>query len=345
MNVRPQTRLFVPWIILATICTLAMYVLPGQETVPYHLAWIGVALAYGIEPWPVRPAVVAVAVFTLATGAVLVVRASEGVIAWGETSEIPMMSLLMLLVIWNVRRRHVAFASLTAMASRDRAQALQRERLSRMTSHEMRNPATIANGYAEVLLAEETDPGKREDLEVIRDELGRLVMASDRLVRMIRLQDQVHLEQVDLAALLADIAERWTVVADRDWQVSADAGTHLCSADRIRACLDTLVENAVRYTEPGDAVRLVARRHGDQMLIGVADGGPGMVASDPKSQTGLGLALVHESAAFRGGRVVTGRAAEGGALVLMAVPVGPAAPVVGPKSALPTEIPELVGTA
>jgi hypothetical protein len=45
-------------------------------------------------------------------------------------------------------------------------------------------------------------------------------------------------------------------------------------------------------------------------------------AADPKAQTGLGLGLVREVVAARGGRILAGRSDEGGASVLMVLPVG-----------------------
>jgi signal transduction histidine kinase len=211
-----------------------------------------------------------------------------------------------------------------------------------MTSHEMRTPATIATGYADMLISQETDGERRNDLMVIRDELQRLVLASERLIRTIQVHDQDRLTEVDLDALLRDMAGRWSVLAERNWVVDCDVGRHLCSAERLRGALDTLIENAVRYTEDGDTVRIIGQLHDDQVLIGVADSGPGLdptlaralcrgelgpwgedtgyTARDPKAQTGLGLALVSEAADSRGGFVVAGTSAEGGALVMMAVP-------------------------
>jgi signal transduction histidine kinase len=270
------------------------------------------------------------------------VRAATGVIGWGETTEIPLMSVLVLLVVSNVRRRHRAHAQLAFIAQRDRARAERRDRISRMTSHEMRTPATIAIGYAEMLIAREHDRQRREDLQVIRDEMARLVLVSGRLVRTMQMYDDEEMWELDLAELLHETAARWQVVAaERNWSVTCPEFQHLCSVPRMRACLDTLIENALRYTEPGDTIRLTGRVERGQVLVGVADSGPGMdtellsaiargtfragdsgdyAAEDPKSQTGLGLALVQDAAEFRGGRLVAGRAQEGGALVLMAIP-------------------------
>jgi signal transduction histidine kinase len=132
--------------------------------------------------------------------------------------------------------------------------------------------------------------------------------------------------------LLNELVERWRVVADRDWQIETATGVQKVNADRLRACVDTLVENAVRYTSAGDVIRVFGRARHDTYVLGVADSGPGLTAdqvdainapsveltvtplvSDPRSQSGLGLSLVRDAVEWRGGRLVAGRSREGGA--------------------------------
>ena len=335
--------LLVLWLTCAVLETASMIMAPGSETVAYHLIWIGLALAHDREVWPWRITVTAVIVTTTVTGAVMVLRVWEGVLHWEETTEIPLMTTLLLLVLWNSRRRYEAIEALRGVHERDRRRAALRVRLSRLTSHEMRTPATIAQGFTDLLLARETDEQSRRDLEVIHGELQRLVLASDRLVRMMRMPEQDGLDEVVLSELIDETTSRWHVVAERRWLVEADPVVLTCSPDRVRACLDTLIENAVRYTDDLDTVRVIGRRLGDRLVIGVADSGQGLATdtalainttpydadpyefdarhgSDPLSKTGLGLHLVREAAAARGGCLVAGRSAEGGALLLMVVP-------------------------
>lgn len=349
--------LFVAWVVMAVAETASMWLSPGDETVPYHLGYIGLAIAYELEVWPHRRANAALIAFSAVTGAILVIRAIQGEIAWEETAEIPLMSGLMFIVMTNVRRRHDAMGTLARVAAKERLRASLRERLTRMTSHEMRTPATIASGYTELLLTSETDDQRRGDLEVIRGELQRLVLASDRLVRAIQIPEQDRRAPVEIRGLVAETVDRWHIVAPRAWVADSAPLEIVCSADRVQAALDTLVENALRYTEQGDTIRVLARRHGDVVVIGVADSGSGLhptlvhslngvvppearhyIAADPKAQTGFGLALVGEVASVRGGHLVAGRSAEGGALILMVLPVedpaaGPA-PAVGGAAAL-----------
>ncbi|WP_456826535.1 sensor histidine kinase [Cellulomonas sp. P5_E12] len=330
---------YYPWLALAGVCTWLMWASPGNETIPYHVAWAAFALLYGIGNWRLSRAVTGLVLYTAATGVVLVVRAATGVLNWQETAEIPLMAVLMVLLVWHVRRRQVALAELTVMAARERRRAADTQRLTRLTSHEMRTPLTIARGYVELLQNQEVDPEKAHDLAVVQDELERLTRVTERLVRVIRLQGGGEVERVDLDEILHQTAERWTQVADRRWVVEAAAGEYDGSAERIRACLDTLIENAVRYTTAGDVVRLIGTRDAEEVAVGVADSGSGLsdelvalingcpdddlqTPRDELSQTGLGLSLVRGLVTARGGRLVAGRSPEGGALLLMTVRVG-----------------------
>lgn len=332
-----RSRLFGLWLVIAAVCAAAMVLLPEYETVPFHLAWFAMALFYGFEAWPLGRTFAAMAAYTVLTGWILTAKAESGQIAWEETTEIPLMSMLVLLAVWHVRRRVWAMKQVAEVAAQEQQRSARREELGRLTSHEMRTPTTVALGHVELLLADEGDPGRRMDLEIIQEELGRLVRASDRVVRMIRVEDQCDRSVVDVDELLGGVARRWSVVADRRWMVTRSSALIDCSQDRLRAALDTLIENAVRYTADGDVVRLVSRAVGGTLLLGVADSGPGIApgradvegdqrntsfvgGADAKSQTGLGLTLVREIAETRGGKLVTGTSAEGGALVLMCLP-------------------------
>lgn len=80
---------------------------------------------------------------------------------------------------------------------------------------------------------------------MVADELDRLSRVSNRLIRMIGLQDETTSEIVDIDRILAQSIERWRVVTDRRWVLEAGAGNALGSPERLRTCIDTLVENAI----------------------------------------------------------------------------------------------------
>lgn len=339
-------RLFWPWVALTVVCLGVMWAAPGDEVVPFHLIWIGFALAYGFEPWPLPITCGTLAAAALSSGAILLTRASHGVIAWEETTEILLMATLASLVVWHVRRRLAATAAVTRLADHQLAAAGQRERLARLTSHEMRTPLTIASGYIDLLLAQGDCRGQRDDLLVVHDELGRLERAGDRLLRMITLEDQLPEDSLEIADLVEETVTRWSTVAHRTWISDTTRATGVASRERLRVCLDTLIENAVRYTGPGGTIRVFCHPIGEGTIcLGVADSGPGFTSeqaahfndreriasgdhglglgpSGPDGQTGFGLAIVQEIITARNGTVHVERAREGGALVRMLLPDG-----------------------
>jgi two-component system, OmpR family, sensor kinase len=329
-----------------------MVMLPGEETIPYHLGWAGFALAFGLGTWSRRQLVTALAWYTFASGVALERSWLLGHITWDETTEIPLMFLLALLMVWNVLRRQSALTEVRRLAERDVHASHDRERLTQLTSHELRTPLTIARGYVELLQDRAVEPEDLQDLAVVADELDRLSRVSDRLIRMIRLQDDTTSEIVDIDRVLAQSVERWRVVTDRCWVLEAAAGNALGSPERLRTCIDTLVENAIRYTSVGDTIRLVGSRQRQHIVVGVLDSGVGLTDQqviainadetspqpgtapgngatagfelatvDSLAGTGLGLSIVREIARTRGGVLHASRAAEGGAALTITLPI------------------------
>lgn len=327
------------------ICLVLMVAAPGEETVPYHVGWIVLVVWHGIRPWTPGTAAVVLGGYGVASGAIMVSRASAGVIPVEECAEIPLMCLLVLLMVSHVKRRQDALAELDDVHARERVLARRRERTAQLISHEIRTTLTVAGGYLEIALGRSTDPAIRNDLEVATDEMMRLDRASQRLLRMIGIQEALPMQEVDVDDLMADTMMRWASVAPpRSWVLDAAVGMARCEPAQLRTCLDTLIENSLRHTEENDVVRLVGWVRDGQACLGLADSGlgfPGALAAslnngspapahgaDP-TRTGLGLGLVQEVARVHGGRVHVGRSAEGGALVTLVLP---AETFVGPRS-------------
>jgi signal transduction histidine kinase len=265
------------------------------------------------------------------------------------------MCLLAVLLAWLVRRSRTAQAQLAKVAEQNVRASRDRERLMQLTSHELRTPLTIARGYIEVMQTRELeDP---QDLSVVADELDRLAQVSDRLIRMMKLQDDRTMEVVDVDQIMAQSVERWRVVAHRRWVLDAHAGHCLGSAGRLRTILDTLVENAIRYTSVGDTIRLAGRRQSQYLTVSVFDSGVGLTDhqipainagafsapataptttdTDPDTDsddvlnmdpdnlagTGLGLSIVRRAVNARGGTLHASHAPEGGAGLTITYPL------------------------
>jgi len=315
-----QTRYLVfAGLALAGLANLGlMYALPGAETVPFHLVWIGLSTVYGVAMWRLMPMVVVLSVVALTTGYVLVHHAATGAIRWEETTEVPLMTAVFMVMVWHVRRRQQMVAQVARLAETERWRAAAQDRFVRLASHELRTPITIARGYAELVSAAATDPATREDTRIVLEELDRLAGIAQRLVTLVQMDTAFVQEIRDVDAALANVAIRWRPAADRRWTVRSTVGEAWINLDRLNTALDCLVENAVKFTQPGDRIEIVGDGMSEAWTISVADSGAGMtpeclaaviaggstaIPATKTSGTGLGIAIVRAVVGSWGGRL------------------------------------------
>jgi two-component system OmpR family sensor kinase len=219
-------------------------------------------------------------------------------------------------------------------AAHERLVALERERgrrqaaaqlLERQThflqdvSHELRTPITIARGHVEMLLRR--SPRRNGDVGVALDELERIERIVERLLVLVRAGEPrtVARERLDAEGFLEDRFVRWSDTVPRPWQLGALApGTLIGDGDALRAALDALIENAIKHTTPAQAIRVSSRLDRGELVVEVADEGPGVAPealehiferfarADPgrsfgSDGLGLGLAIADAVARVHGG--------------------------------------------
>ena len=209
-----------------------------------------------------------------------------------------------------------------------RASLLERqERFLHDASHELRTPVTIARGHLELLCRETPDS---PELTVALDELERMERIVDRLLLLAKVEqpDFVVLRDVAIDRFLEDVFMRWSEVAPRAWRLDLDvAGVARVDPEALRSALDALLENAVKYTEPGGEIVIAVADEG----AGVPDDALGSIfdrfarADDARTRAqggvGLGLAIVAAIARAHGGRCTVERR-DGETVFSLALPVG-----------------------
>ncbi len=257
-----------------------------------------------------------------ASGAVLAALAIAAIgsdVEWAEALGIPVVLAIFLGLVWHGRRRQAALSEVQNLAEM-RASLLERqERFLHDASHELRTPVTIARGHLELLRREQPDA---PELEVALDELSRIERIVERLLLLAKSEQQgPGLEEVEVESFLSDLFIRWSEVAPRAWRLDVDLeGRLLADPEALRNALDALLENAVKYTDPGDAVELAAHADGaGGVVIEVSDSGTGVppealprifdrwaradgARTRERGGAGLGLAIVAAVARAHGGR-------------------------------------------
>jgi two-component system, OmpR family, sensor kinase len=333
--------LFPGWVIFAVVNTAAMFALPGQETIPFHFIYISMALVYGLQPWPLPKTYAVLGLVAATTGAALTWHVTNNVIGWEETAEIPLMAILFLVMVWHVRRRAAAIREARRYADSEHEMREVQKRFVRFASHELRTPVTVGRGFAELIRDAQPGTQAAQDAVVVLEEFDNLERIAARLLTLARMDERstVKPSVVPLSPLLERTVTRWRPAADRDWRLSPTSAVVVADRQRLETALDSLVENAVRYTEEGGRIELAAYPDEESVVIEVRDDGPGIPAEElgyifesfrsgaSRGGTGIGLAIVKTIVEAHGGAVSAENLPGGGASFRLRLPVhGPPPP-------------------
>jgi signal transduction histidine kinase len=332
----------VAWVVFAVANLVAMALVPQWETVPFHFIWVSLTIVYGYRVWGSFQTSLVLTSVVVATGALLVYDVLRQAELADELTEVPLMGAMFLAMVWHAQRRRSAMEDLRRVSDAN-LRLLQRERqFVQDASHELRTPITVALGHAELVERASRDPELAEDARIVVDELLRLRRLADRLLLLATSEDPDFLSRspVDIGQLLAATLQRWAPI-DRCWRLEpSEPAVVVGDPDRLGLALDALIENAVKYTGPGDVIRLASRRRGDQVAIIVVDSGAGMPAdrlatiferfarlddgrSRDRGGTGLGLAIVKAIVQAHGGTVRARSAVGTGSTFELVLPLEP----------------------
>jgi signal transduction histidine kinase len=266
----------IAWFAFAVANLLAMIRWGRWETIPFHFIWVSLTLVYGFRVWRPSSTALTLTFVVGSTGVLILIDAAKGIQEWGELFEVPLMSAMFLAMVWHARRRQEALGMAEKHSSRLESLLERQERFLHDASHELRTPVTIARGHLEVL---ERTNGRMAEVEVALDELGRVERILEQLLLLARADQPnfVAAEEFELDRFLEDVFMRWSEVAPRTWRLRALApGTLRADPEQVRIALDALLENAVKYSEPGDRIDLGSRATGSTVAIEIGDEGIGV---------------------------------------------------------------------
>jgi two-component system, OmpR family, phosphate regulon sensor histidine kinase PhoR len=194
-------------------------------------------------------------------------------------------------------------------------------------SHELRTPITSIRLLVDTLRGRAImDPAARDALlEKISIETEALAQLSQELLDLAQIesgQSLVRLVPVPVSKLVATVTDRLGPQAERkqiSLRVDVPGGlVALADADQLTRALGNLVHNAIKFTPPSGEIRIAAEAAEGDVILAVADTGPGIPPDDQprvferffrgdKSRsgggTGLGLAIAKHVVEAHGGRL------------------------------------------
>jgi two-component system OmpR family sensor kinase len=225
----------------------------------------------------------------------------------------------------------------------ERASIAER-RFASDAAHELRTPLAVLRSGLDVALARPRDADQaRAALESAHREVVALCKIAEELLMLARLSGEVHIERqpLDFAALAADVAATIEPLASsRNVKLNAQppAGAVIVdgSATHLRRLVINLLDNALRYTPDGGAIEVGVASERGQVILRVADSGPGIAPADLPhifdrffrgaravgDGSGLGLSLCREIARIHGGEIAAANRPAGGSEFTVSIPAG-----------------------
>jgi len=222
-------------------------------------------------------------------------------------------------------------------------------------SHELRTPLNMIIGFSEMILqaphtySSNLPPALLADLEVIHRNSQHLSSLIDDVLDLSRIEagqmalarERVTISEIIEAALVAVQPLFKSKGLYLQAEVDGDLPPVFCDRTRIREVVLNLLSNAGRFTEQG-GVHIHAWRDRNEILISVADTGPGIAPADkdrifqPFEQldssirrryggSGLGLAISKSFVELHGGRMWLTSQVGQGTTFFLSLPIDPPA--------------------
>jgi two-component system sensor histidine kinase SenX3 len=246
-----------------------------------------------------------------------------------------------------------ALATIEDVTERLRLEAIRTDFVANI-SHELKTPVGALALLAEAVHGED-DPAVVDRLSL------KMVFEAHRVARII--EDLLELSRIELSGqreatatsvglLVAEAVDRVrSLMQTRDVRVVVDEPSRrsavLGDRRQVVSAIANLVENAVKYSEPGALVEVHSRTDGQWVEVDVVDHGMGIPARDldrvferfyrvdrarsrETGGTGLGLAIVRHVATNHGGTVHVQSQEGVGSTFTLRLPAGPLPVAVAP---------------
>jgi hypothetical protein len=301
-------------------------------------------------------------------------RRGDGTLRWHLSQALPLRDRSGRIVQWfgtntDIHDRKLALEERSQLLAREQEARKQAEAASRakdeflaIVSHELRTPLNAILGWAQLLrngsLPQEKEAQAHERIESSARLQARLIEDLLDVSRIIGGKLEIEREKVDLARVIraaveslrhAALQAKVQVVVLGDVPELTVEGSNA----RLQQVVANLIENAIKFSEPGQVVEVELGREGGEARIDVRDYGAGI---DPeflphlferfgqadtsttrrRGGLGLGLSIVRHLVKLHGGRVSASSRGEG---------CGARFTVHLPRKGTTGEVPRIVDTA
>ena len=210
-------------------------------------------------------------------------RRQDGVYRWYLARAVPQLDPSGAVARWFGTTIDIEDALQAAQSLRDADR--QKDEFLATLAHELRNPlAPIRTAFHLLSSPKANEQVRSHATEIIGRQVGHMSRLLDDLLDVARITQRklvLKKERVQIATVVGMAMEAARSLADtkgHHLETVLEDSTALLVADPVRLAqvLTNLLNNAVKYTDPGGTIRLEARREGDELCLTVTDNGIGL---------------------------------------------------------------------
>ena len=201
-------------------------------------------------------------------------------------------------------------------------------------AHQLRTPVAGIKTQTELALRQSPSGEAQTTLRQLHTATEQATRLINQLLSLARAEPgtgrMLATERLDLSKLVRDATTEWVpraLARDIDLGFDSPQGRAMIEGDAflLREMLNNLLDNAIRYTQPGGQVTVRIALAADKITLSVEDNGPGIPESDQErvferfyrvlgtgvEGCGLGLAIVREIAQSHAAQTALERGANG----------------------------------
>ncbi len=154
-------------------------------------------------------------------------------------------------------------------------------------SHELRTPISVIQGYAGIIdrWGKHDEKTLEEAIAAIKSETENMKILVEHLLFLARGDNeaiQLNKERFDCSKLVNEIIAETTIINQEHNIITDLERSIFIEADKqlIKQAVRILVDNSLKYSEPGHEVRLKVFKENEEVLIQVQDNGIGIAPED-----------------------------------------------------------------
>lgn len=211
-------------------------------------------------------------------------------------------------------------------------------------SHELRTPLTAIKGWGETLNLGYDPETFTKGMKVITGETQRLERMVEELLDFSRIQSGHFTLQMTTIDVIAELEDAMLIYIDKAKKegitLTYNEPEFLCAVNgdknRLRQVFINIIDNALKYTETGGSIDILAEKNDSSVVISVADSGVGIAPEDlpkvkqkfykansTKHGSGIGLAVADEIITMHGGLLEVESEPGYGTTVTITLPLAP----------------------